>query len=282
MVGSQGYRRAVCNMEFCSGMYGSFREFCKLLPQSRSFRIYQYTVISLVYSTLRYGPTRSNSTRPSLDALHLITSTRLLGWSGGLPIPYDPYPEFPPQTDPAKPERTLTQEEVNRKALRVHARYALIHWVILDLLTFSFQTLGRRGIGSPRGGSIYASADTVVRCVQQHIPSLFRTAYGPTITWLIRQLHIVFIHFATGMAFYQGLCFGYHLAALGGLFIFRQDAGQWPRLMNQPLMADSILQFWGKRWHQVSFPSNSARVVTQRIFQIFRVRSSTSLVSLHS
>ena len=153
----------------------------------------------------------------------------------------------------------------------MHARYALIHWLILDFLTFSFQALGRRGIGSPRGGSIYASADSAVHCLQQLLPSLFETSHAATIAWLIRQLHIVFVHFATGMAFYQGLCFGYHLAAVGGLLIFRQDAGQWPRLMQQPLMADSILQFWGKRWHQVSlyWTLHESRLI---IFQIFRVR----------
>lgn len=209
-------------------------------------------MISVVYSTLGHGPKRSHSTRPSLDALHLITSTRLLGWTGGLPIQYDPYPEFPPKTDPSKPESKLSQQEVNSKAIRVHGRYVLIHWALIDLLTFAFHTLGRRGIGSPRGGSIYAAADSVVACAHQHLPFLFRTSYAPAITWIIRQGHLVLVHFATGIAFYQGLCLGYHLAALGGLVIFRQDAGQWPRLMRQPLMADSLLQFWGKRWHQVS------------------------------
>lgn len=214
----------------------------------------QYTVISLVYSALRHGPKRIKSSGPAFDALHLITSTRLIGWTGGLPVVHDPYPEFPPRTDFNDPDgkrHHLSQAEVNKKALWIHARYAFGHWVMLDFLTFAFQTVGRKGIGSPSGGSIYESADSVVRLVQQHVPSLINSSHATTTTWFIRQLHIIFVHFATGMAFYQGLCLGYHLAALGGLGLLRQDAGQWPRLMKAPLAADSLLQFWGKRWHQV-------------------------------
>lgn len=215
----------------------------------------KYTVISLVYSTLRHGPRRINSSGPAYDALHLITSTRLIGWTSGLPVVFDPYPAHSPRTDIPSPTketpRQLTQTQVNAKALRVHAKYALAHWLILDALTFAFHTFGRHGIGSPRGGSIYDSATSAVRLIQRHFPSLFTSPHAPVITWLIRQGHIVLVHFATGMAFYQGLCLGYHLAALGGLGLLKQDASQWPRLMDAPLKADSLLQFWGKRWHQI-------------------------------
>jgi hypothetical protein len=224
------------------------------LPSSDTDSARQYTVISLVYSTLRHGPRRVNSSGPAYDALHLITSTRLIGWSGGLPVVFDPYPSHTPPTIPTADDgktHTLTQAQVNKKALRIHAQYALGHWLLLDALTFAFHTFGRYGIGSPRGGSIYASAASAVRLVQRNFPALFTSPHAPLLTWLIRQAHIVFVHFCTGMAFYQGLCLGYHLAALGGLALFRQDAGQWPRLMERPLMADSLLQFWGKRWHQV-------------------------------
>ncbi|KAJ9124316.1 hypothetical protein QFC22_001116 [Naganishia vaughanmartiniae] len=245
-----------------------------------------YAVLSIVYSLLSKGPTRTPSYGPARDAFHLITSPRLIGWSGGLPLVVDPYPEFPPFSsdgrnkdtlrtsavdgqDQAKlgssngnsngiprntsnqheQHHTLTQREINAKTLRIHLRYLIAHYIILDTLTFGFHTLGRHGIGHPRGGSLYASAKPTLEFFHHFFPSLAPSSWAE---WMILQAHIIIVHLAVGMAFYQGLCFGYHVAACVGLLVGWGNGGDWQRLMKRPLGADSLVGFWGRRWHQVS------------------------------
>ncbi|KAJ9106352.1 hypothetical protein QFC21_001498 [Naganishia friedmannii] len=249
-----------------------------------------YAVLSIVYSLLSRGPTRTPSQGPARDAFHLITSPRLIGWSAGMPAVWDPYPEFEPlsftttgkqditatsgggkraaeshigesngngnghghghstSTTTTKPQpRTLTQAQVTSKTLRIHFEYALGHYIILDTLTFAFHTLGRRGIGHPRGGSLYASAGPTLEFFHRLFPSM---SYAGWMEWLILQLHLVTVHLAVGMAFYQALCFGYHVAACAGLLVGWGEGGDWQRLMKRPLGADSLVGFWGRRWHQ--------------------------------
>lgn len=47
------------------------------------------------------------------------------------------------------------------------------------------------------------------------------------------------------------LCLGYHVMAFIGVAVLGESSSEWPRLMNQPWRSTSLLEFWGKRWHQV-------------------------------
>ena len=42
----------------------------------------------------------------------------------------------------------------------------------------------------------------------------------------------------------------YQLLALIGQLVFGQSLAQWPRIANRPWLAESVTEFWGKRWHQ--------------------------------
>lgn len=95
-----------------------------------------------------------NPTSPSRDALHILCSLRLVGWSHGEGRSSD-YAD-----QPASRARWLF--------LRQHVFYVTLHFIWADLSIYLLQHYDVQGTGSPAGGSTELAAKLLVSRVAQY------------------------------------------------------------------------------------------------------------------
>lgn len=146
---------------------------------------------------------------------------------------------------PRQPPRT------RRQAFFRHLRLALTHLLIFDVLLNLLRYFGAGTVGQPHvpsgGVEKFFSAPYIL------LPRT-RFAYrAPSL--LVDMVVRAFI----GGGVYVMLIGGYHVAAAGmvGLGIYEVEA--WGvDLFNDPNGAGSVLEFWGKGWHQIFRVSNYA------------------------
>lgn len=166
------------------------------------------------------GPTRIDRSTPrrslAFDALHLVTSTRLLGWSDGLLL--------------NKAASGIAHHEWKRQTLRRHLTQLVIHAIALDVVLYTYQT--RLPYGKPS-----VAADMLVESRRFSSP-------------LVRHAYISAITLSVGFAFYSALCAGYHLLAVIGMLL-GVPAEEWPQFSRAPWASTSLTDFWGRRWHQI-------------------------------
>jgi hypothetical protein len=68
---------------------------------------------------------------------------------------------------------------------------------------------------------------------------------------LLRSFKSTALTFCTGICIYTGINTIYHLFTVLGVLFLGQGPSDWPVLFNSPLSATSLVDFWGKRWHQL-------------------------------
>jgi len=99
--------------------------------------------------------------------------------------------------------------------------------MILDLLDSLVKLVP--GVGSPEGGTIFLP----------QLPLFQRYAFS------------TIIHLCTGIGLIAGFYVFYHLCTLMSVGVLRQSPLSWPPVMDNPWAADSLNDFWAKRWHQL-------------------------------
>ena len=145
------------------------------------------------------------------DALELMFSMRGLGWDFGEGV-YTPPPTRPQERGPF---------------LRATLRSFLVGFLILDLIDTSIKLVP--GVGDPTGGSIF-----------------FPDVPQPT-----RFLLSTAIHILTGSALVAGFGMVYDLLTLLAVAVLGHSPAAWPPVMDSPWAAQSLHEFWAKRWHQL-------------------------------
>ncbi|KAF8272193.1 hypothetical protein EI94DRAFT_1769939 [Lactarius quietus] len=151
------------------------------------------------------------STRNASDAIELMFSMRGLGWDFGKGV------YTPPTTRP--------QERL--PFLRATLNSFLVNYLILDLVESAIKLIP--GVGDPFGGSIFFA----------HLPL-------PT-----RYVVSTIIHVLTGIAFVAGFGMVYDLITLFAVALLSHSPSSWPPVMDNPWAAQSLHEFWAKRWHQL-------------------------------
>jgi hypothetical protein len=138
-------------------------------------------------------------------------SMRGLGWDFGKGV-YTPPPTRPQERGPF---------------LRATFRSFLLGFLTLDLLDASIKLIP--GVGDPTGGSIFFT----------HLPSP------------IRFLVSTAIHVLTGSALVAGFGTVYDLLTLLAVAVLGHPPAAWPPVMDNPWAAQSLHEFWARRWHQL-------------------------------
>jgi len=145
------------------------------------------------------------------DAIELMFAMRGLGWDFGKGV------YMPPTTRP--------QERL--PFLRATLNSFLVNFLILDIVETAIKLIP--GVGDPFGGSIFFA----------HLPL-------PT-----RYVVSTIIHVLTGIAFVAGFGMVYDLITLFAVAFLSHSPSSWPPVMDNPWAAQSLHEFWAKRWHQL-------------------------------
>lgn len=101
------------------------------------------------------------------------------------------------------------------------------HFLLIDLIKTICVYLP--GIGSPMGGSMF----------YPELPPLQRYVVSTT------------IHILVGTIVQAGVESQYSIVRSLGVQLFGQSPDDWPPTFNSPWRADSLHDFWARRWHQV-------------------------------
>ncbi|KAI0304492.1 membrane bound O-acyl transferase family-domain-containing protein [Multifurca ochricompacta] len=145
------------------------------------------------------------------DALELIFSMRGLGWDFGEGI-YTPPPNRPQDRKPF---------------LHATLNSFLVNFLILDIVEAAIKLIP--GVGDPFGGSIF-------------FPGL-----PPPTRYVVSTV----IHVLTGVALVAGFGMVYDLITLFAVAVLGHSPKSWPPIMDNPWAAQSLHEFWAKRWHQL-------------------------------
>lgn len=151
---------------------------------------------------------------------------------------------FPPQQEKQHwlPPSTRTQPRL--AAVLRHARIFAVSYVTVDTLLVLLWRFGSTTIASP-GGQTNAFATFLDNSHFVFLPQLQHPIPIPRLA-----VEVVFIS-AVGMFVYIGLQMMYHLLAvvLVGSGIWEVESFDVD-FMDSPWKADSLLDLWGRRWHQ--------------------------------
>ncbi|KAI9510608.1 hypothetical protein F5148DRAFT_555965 [Russula earlei] len=145
------------------------------------------------------------------DALELIFSMRGLGWDFGKDV------YTPPSTRPQERGAFLRATLVS----------FLVGFLILDAVDAAVKLVP--GVGDPTGGSIFFA----------DLPPL------------TRYLVSTAIHVLTGIGLVAGFSMVYDLITLFAVAVLGHSPSSWPPVMDRPWAAQSLHEFWAKRWHQL-------------------------------
>lgn len=145
------------------------------------------------------------------DALEFAFAFRGIGWDFGKGV-YLPPPTRPLEKGPF---------------VRATLLSFVVNYVGLDFMESLLKQLP--GVGSVRGGTIFY----------------------PWMEPLPRYLVSTLIHFSTGCALLCGFAMVYDLITLFAVLLLDHSPTAWPPVMDNPWIADSLHDFWAKRWHQL-------------------------------
>ncbi|KAI6123906.1 membrane bound O-acyl transferase family-domain-containing protein [Pisolithus croceorrhizus] len=158
---------------------------------------------------------RSAGSSPSIfmDALDLSTNLRGVGWNWSQNV------HFPPDTRPTSRVWFIGYVLLS----------AWYHGVLCGASHLAVQAFSPETFTVPSGGTIF----------------------DPTLPPLIRYVRSSIITVIQAVSIYAVMQFMYDIATLIGVVVFWQDPAQWPPAFDNPWKADSLRDFWGRRWHQL-------------------------------
>lgn len=145
------------------------------------------------------------------EANNLVSSVRGIGLEYGRSIP------LPPETRPLE----------KKPFLRATFFMFIRSFVLFDILEFTLRLTPP--LYTYAGGSIYI----------QDLPVVQRVTFA------------MFIHIVTGLFFAEVLEWWYLGTTLIFVGVFNDSPSRWPPLSDHPWKAESITEFWGRRWHQL-------------------------------
>ena len=146
------------------------------------------------------------------DALDLILNPRGIGWDWSTTRP-------PPFTRPT---------ESTPRYLLATFLSGVRHTLAADVCQYVTQAMSPSTFGSHAGGTIFDSA----------LPPL------------VRYFRSTFISFLGGLVVYYSLSAQYDIFACIGIIAFGQHPSQYPPLFQSPWRSVSLVELWGRRWHQ--------------------------------
>ena len=147
-----------------------------------------------------------------MDALDLASTLRGHGWdwSRGVHIPRETRP-------------------TNRGGFTFHVILsAAFHVLLWGVLQSTIRSFSPTGFGSLIGGSIV----------------------DETLPFSVRYPRAYIISVFAAIEIYAGLQTCYDACTIAGVLLFGQDPAQWPPAFDAPWRATSLIEFWGRRWHQ--------------------------------
>jgi Membrane bound O-acyl transferase family len=100
-------------------------------------------------------------------------------------------------------------------------------YLLFDLLEVVAKSIP--GVGTPEGGSMFFP----------QLPVATRYAVSTA------------IHIGVGLVLLAAFDVGYYLITLIAVGLLGQSPLSWPPILNNPWLADSLNDFWTKRWHQL-------------------------------
>lgn len=156
-------------------------------------------------------PLNSNPSKFT-DAIDLALTFRGLGWDWARRL------YVPRETRPS-----------NRTGFVFYAVLsAAIHAFICGTSHRALRSFSPVGLGSISGGSIF----------------------DETLPFHVRYLRATIISLLGSSAIYAFLQMNYDLCTIVGILVLGQDPAQWPPGFDSPWRSTSMVQFWGRRWHQ--------------------------------
>lgn len=146
----------------------------------------------------------------ALDTLEVCSTLRGIGWKFGKGV------YVPPETRPLQRDTFMRTSIIS----------FIKNYLILDLCLVVFKSFP--GIGTPLGGSIYLSG---LPLFHRHTVALLLSIFS-------------------GFTLISGFNVLNGAATLAGVGLLRQSPTQWPPIIDNPWAADSLHDFWTRRWHQ--------------------------------
>ncbi|KAK2463446.1 hypothetical protein APHAL10511_004532 [Amanita phalloides] len=155
---------------------------------------------------------KPSANRRIWDALDLCGNVRGIGWNWSNGL------HLPKET-----------RSISRAAFASTTALQCVCWVLaFDFVHFSVQFFDP-GFALPTGASIY----------DMSLPPI------------PRYLRSSMICFLAGLTFWSAIQMLYHVGTLVGILVLQQHPSQWPPVFGNPLLADSLSDYWAKRWHQL-------------------------------
>jgi len=157
-------------------------------------------------------------------------------------------------------ERWLPYVNIDRTRLQAtmrHLQHALVHYITIDTLMGLIDLFGEGTIANP-----HYTPNSIPTFINTHTFTLLPHFYPLTPpTWVIWS--VVELSVAAGV--WQGISWGYHFFGFLGVGSGLYEVEAWEiDHFDAPWKADSLLDMWGKRWHQmfrVSPPSCTMLIV---------------------
>ena len=101
------------------------------------------------------------------------------------------------------------------------------------------------------------------------------TIFDETLPPSLGYFRASIISILTALVAYSSLQMTYDLSTISAVLFFGQDPAEWPPAFDAPWRATSLVEFWGRRWHQLN--RHVYLVLGGRPFTLFFGRAGTIL-----
>lgn len=187
-----------------------------------------------------------------LAAVDLAINSRMVGLGrmqrgGNKPGTEDGGVQVDGRVIPHHKERWLPFTHRHRtrlQSVRRHVTHALVHYVVFDTILAFMWNFGASTIADARG--VPSAVETFLDTTRFVLFPRFGAVPVPT---LIVE---VIVELSLGAGIWQGISMGYHSFAALAVGSCLWEVESWEvDIFDAPWKADSLLDMWGRRWHQL-------------------------------